>query len=57
MRYHNDIESDVSGLEFPPDGPGKYYITKNWDHKLGILSYQERFDSIKGGKAGLALNL
>ena len=29
----------------------------NWDYKLGILNYFEQFSSIKGGKAGLAINL
>jgi hypothetical protein len=24
---------------------------------MGVMNYEERFDNIKGGKAGLALNL
>lgn len=57
VKYYEDIETEMRGLEFPPGGPPGYFICKNWDFKLGVMSYQEKFDNIKGGKAGLALNL
>ena len=39
VKYYEDIDSRLSGLEFPPGGEGGYYIGKNWDYKLGILNY------------------
>jgi hypothetical protein len=57
VKYYEDIEKEVKGMEFPPGGPSGYFICKNWDYKLGIMSYQEKFDNIKGGKAGLALSM
>lgn len=57
VKYYEDLESQLRGLEFPPGGEPGYFICKNWDYKLGIMNYQERFDNIKGGKSGLALNL
>ena len=44
-------------MEFPPGGEPGYFICKQWDYKLGVMNYEEQFDNIKGGKAGLVLNL
>jgi hypothetical protein len=57
VKYYPDIESKWRDLEFPPGGEPSYFICKNWDYKMGVMNYEERFDNIKGGKAGLALNL
>lgn len=57
VKYYPDIESKWRDLEFPPGGEPNYFICKNWDYKMGVMNYEERFDDIKGGKAGLALNL
>jgi len=47
----------LKALEFPPGGPFGFFICKNWDYKMNIMSYQEKFDNISGGKSGLAMNL
>lgn len=57
VKFYEDIEAQWRTLEFPPGGDPGYFICKNWDFKMGILNYEERFENIKGGKAGLALNL
>jgi len=57
VKYYEDIDSELKGLEFPPGGPIGFFICKNWDYKLKIMSYQEKFENIRGGKSGLALNL
>ena len=57
IKYYHDLESDLKRLEFPPGGDPSFFICKNWDYKLGILNYYERFENIVGGKAGLVLNL
>lgn len=57
VKYYEDIDSQLKGIEFPPGGEQGYFICKNWDYKLGIMSYQEKFEGIRGGLAGLAMNL
>jgi hypothetical protein len=57
VKYYEDLETQYRNLEFPPGGEPGYFICKNWDYKLGLLNYQERFEGINGGKAGLALNM
>jgi hypothetical protein len=57
VKYYPDIESQWRDLEFPPGGEPNYFICKTWDYKMGVMNYEERFDNIKGGKAGLAMNL
>ncbi|CDW74582.1 UNKNOWN [Stylonychia lemnae] len=52
-----NLEDQLSGLEFPPAGVADYVSAKNWDTKLGILSFQQSFKNVTGGKAGLAINL
>lgn len=51
------MESVISGLEFPPGGEADFVVVKNWDRNLGALTYQQTFKDMKGGKAGLAINL
>jgi hypothetical protein len=57
VKYYEDIESELKSLEFPPGGPFGFFICKNWDYKMKIMTYQEKFDKISGGKSGLAMNL
>ena len=57
VKYYENLDSAWRNLEFPPGGEPGYFICKQWDYKLGVMNYEERFDNIKGGKAGLALNL
>jgi hypothetical protein len=57
IKYYPDIEDKLKSLEFPPGGEPNYFISNKWDYKLGILNYYEKFEGIKGGKSGLALNL
>ena len=57
VKYYEDLEASYRTLEFPPGGEPGYFICKQWDYKMGVLNYEEQFDNIKGGNAGLVLNL
>ena len=40
VACYDDLDSVISGLEFPPGGTGNYIVAKNWDRRLNIITYQ-----------------
>lgn len=39
FAIYENLDEELSDLEFPPGGQGNFVVLKNWDRKLNILTY------------------